>query len=1583
MKKLFAFFTAFIIWNTQTAIATDVSGFISTNTTWNLISSPYTVTSNVLVGSGITLTIEPGVIIKFTSGTALQIDGQLIARGSSGNQITFTSNQSTPAPGDWGYILFSNSSTDASYDENENYTGGSILEYCIVEYAGGSVITNNGALRIDNCSPFINRSTIRKNYSGINIFRSNDPWNAQSVTILDTNIESNYTNNMSSVFGGAAIYAEGSLVLKHSMVSGNNGAGVIVNSVGGGTRPYSGPMTLTENIVTNNTGTGVSAYYSVTLTNNEISGNGHGGFVGYAGVITLTGNMIKNNTNNTSFWSGDVGNGGGATVFAHTFPITIKNNTICNNVTSISGGGVDIGGTYAGGTVILENNVIYNNRASTTGGGVNGLCDGVTICNNIISNNTATQGGGIYGSSGGSVNTTVTRNSIIRNSAQQAGAIQHDFGGDFKYNTISGNVAIGTAPTYTVHISSDPFFNDNNIFNNTATYTLWNNNTQGSANLNCTNNFWETTTSSEIQTKIYDWFDDATKGMVDFSPFLTSPDTAAPVIPPSNVKKSIVGGSVHLTWNANPESDISGYRIHYGSPTGYSYANSIDVVNVTSYTLSGVSISDTIAVTAYDVNRDGSNDQCEGHESWFTVASMVSPVEPIIASPVISYATPQTYIIGTSITPLVPTNSGGAVPATEPGLVATLAGSTTAGSSDGNGTAASFNYPWGVAVDGSGNVYAADASNKMIRKITPSGVVTTLAGSTTAGSSNGIGTAASFNLPTGVAVDGSGNVYVADASSNMIRKITAAGVVTTLAGSTTPGSYNGTGTSASFYNPYGVAVDASGNVYVADALNNMIRKITSSGVVTTLAGSTTSGSSNGTGTLASFKYPYSITVDDSGNVYVADYGNHMIRKITSSGVVTTVAGSTTSGSSNGIGTAAKFYYPYGVTVDSTGNVYVADNYNHLIRKITPSGLVTTLAGSTTPGSTNGIGTAASFRYPSGVAVDGSGSVYVADYGNHMIRKISQTGYSISPALPVGLNFDATTGTISGTPTTGSPSTIYTITATNSGGSNSTTINITVLTPVAPTVITRSVNDITVNAATVNSSISNIGLPNPTQHGIVWSTAANPTVSLSTKTERGTVTDTVTFTSSITGLSPKTTHHVRAYATNTAGTAYGEDLSFTTHDITRNITIQIGTGGTVKDVNVILNNNAVLTIERGLSKTFTIVPDSGYQIATLAYNGTNVKEQVTNNQYTTPSLIDNSILIVTFEEIPYIQLMESKKDSSIYVNCNKIWIAASDKAWLSISKTTGSGNDTITYSMSKNPTISERTATVTITVDASNSKSIVITQAPGDPILTVTLKTLTIEGTSSESHHIFINSNTIWEANSNQSWLTVSPTTGSGTDTLTIHSETNPDPTLRTAILKLTALGVSDQSITITQAGDTTISVSVTSLSIGAEVNAMTNCSITSNSPWTAASNQTWLKVENPSGTGNATLNLTAQGNPLREIRTANVNVWVSPNYSSSFEVSQSPGNGDGTFRQLPGERETESGTGLLAVLYPNPATEEFQIVGNFLTARIEIFDSTGKRHLIKDIINNERISLFGLPKGIFFIRIITLSALDEKILIIK
>jgi len=340
---------------------------------------------------------------------------------------------------------------------------------------------------------------------------------------------------------------------------------------------------------------------------------------------------------------------------------------------------------------------------------------------------------------------------------------------------------------------------------------------------------------------------------------------------------------------------------------------------------------------------------------------------------------------------------------TPSGVATTLAGSPgNPGSANGSGANAFFNGPQGVAVDAGGNVYVADSGNNMIRKITPAGAVTTLAGNAgTAGSTDGTGTNALFYQPAGVAVDISTNVYVADYGNHTIRKITAGAVVSTLAGSAGNfGSTNGIGANAQFYQPEGVAVDSLGNVYVADTANHMIRKITA-GVVSTLAGNTNSGSANGSGTNALFNAPQAVSVDTTGNIYVADTGNNMIRAITPLGVVTTLAGSTNFGSADGAGTSAQFWGPAAIAVDSATNIYVADYFNGTIRKLAPGGAVTTLAGSASNGAGNAQGVHARFSLAESVAADGSGNIYVADTSNDLIRKITPAGTATTLAGSAG------------------------------------------------------------------------------------------------------------------------------------------------------------------------------------------------------------------------------------------------------------------------------------------------------------------------------------------------------------------------------------------------------------------------------------------------------------------------------------------------------------------------------------------------------------------------------------------------------
>jgi sugar lactone lactonase YvrE len=319
-----------------------------------------------------------------------------------------------------------------------------------------------------------------------------------------------------------------------------------------------------------------------------------------------------------------------------------------------------------------------------------------------------------------------------------------------------------------------------------------------------------------------------------------------------------------------------------------------------------------------------------------------------------------------------------------PAIVNTLAGSTY-GFADGVGKNAKFYYPCGIAVSPSGEMYVGDWGNHKIRKVTANGEVNTLAGSEE-GFEDGSAASSKFEYPFGIAVDLSGNVYVADTDNHKIRKIDTAGNVTTIAGSTA-GFADGEGANAQFDSPYGIAVDNVGNIYVADVTNHRIRKIAPNGLVSTIAGTGESGYKDGDSSASKFARPYGLAIDNQGKIYVADRDNHKIRIIDTDGKVSTLAGST-QGFADRNGINAQFNYPNSVAIDALGCVYVADSDNHKIRKIMPNGDVSTLAGSI-QGFANGEATTAKFSIPRGIAVDSSGNVYVTDSENHKIRIISQ------------------------------------------------------------------------------------------------------------------------------------------------------------------------------------------------------------------------------------------------------------------------------------------------------------------------------------------------------------------------------------------------------------------------------------------------------------------------------------------------------------------------------------------------------------------------------------------------------------------
>lgn len=332
--------------------------------------------------------------------------------------------------------------------------------------------------------------------------------------------------------------------------------------------------------------------------------------------------------------------------------------------------------------------------------------------------------------------------------------------------------------------------------------------------------------------------------------------------------------------------------------------------------------------------------------------------------------------------------------------ISTYAGNGTAGFSGDGGlaTAAKLNHPVAVAVDAAGNVYIADENNSCIRKIAPDSIITTIAGNDTAGYSGdgGMATAAEINYPEGLAVDGSGNVYIADYNNDRIRKVTSAGIITTIAGTGAIG-YTGDGgaaTAAELNGPTGIAVDAAGNIYIADENNHRVRKISSAGIISTIAGTGVAGFSGdgGAATAAKLWFPNEITTDAAGNVYIADNYNSRVREINSTGVISTITGNGTFayGGDKGIATAAKIYGSSGLALDASGNVYIADWGNSRIRRINTADSIFTIAGKGVAayGGDGGPATAAGINGATGITVDVAGDYYIADYFDNRVRKVS-------------------------------------------------------------------------------------------------------------------------------------------------------------------------------------------------------------------------------------------------------------------------------------------------------------------------------------------------------------------------------------------------------------------------------------------------------------------------------------------------------------------------------------------------------------------------------------------------------------------
>jgi sugar lactone lactonase YvrE len=551
------------------------------------------------------------------------------------------------------------------------------------------------------------------------------------------------------------------------------------------------------------------------------------------------------------------------------------------------------------------------------------------------------------------------------------------------------------------------------------------------------------------------------------------------------------------------------------------------------------------------------------------------------------------YVFGAGSGPLV---------AFGPGIITTVAGNGTAsyGGDGGAAVSAQLFLPPSVAMDGTGNLYIADLRNNRIRKVTPGGIISTVAGNGTAGynGDNIAATSAKLNYPTSVVMDGAGNLYIADFDNSRIRKVTPGGTITTVAGNGTQG-YNGDNIAATSaeLSPYGLAMDGAGNLYIADGYNNRVRKVTPGGAITTVAGNGTAGynGDNIAATSAELSDPRGITVDGTGDLYVADFSNHRVRKV-ASGIITTVAGNGTPGYNGDKGPAgsAELYYPEAVAVDGAGNLYIADAGDDHIRKVTPGGTITTVAGNgnATGGynSDNIAATSAQLNGPSGVAVDGAGNLYISDTLNNRIRKVdvsdapllvfattnvgaasaaqdvavmnlgnaplslsqistasnftlqgpdttcSSTGQTLNPATScvLGIEFSPTaTGSISG-------SVVLTDNTLNVSSATQ-TIALQGGNPVQPRVLTLPAIGVNATAATVKGIIKPSGAA--ATYWFEYGTRESLTI---TKTVVGNLPASIpeaVVSAQLTGLTPHTIYYFRAVAQNSAGVIDGQVMEF--------------------------------------------------------------------------------------------------------------------------------------------------------------------------------------------------------------------------------------------------------------------------------------------------------------------------------------------------------------------------------------------------------------------------------------------------------
>jgi sugar lactone lactonase YvrE len=758
-----------------------------------------------------------------------------------------------------------------------------------------------------------------------------------------------------------------------------------------------GTITLTQGYLQINQSLTISGPGAASLA---ISGNNTSGvFVITAGTASLSGLTIEHGN--------QAGAGGG--IFSAA-ALTVSNCTFLNNTTTsalAAGGAIQSLGL---GGLTVNNSTFSGNSVPAGYGGAIASYTGLTVGNSTFSGNSAGVNGGAIWNIG---TATVSYSTFSGNSASSGGGVYEYESGTLTLKstllaaqTGGGNcyVAAGTTMTSAGYNLSDD-----------ASCTSFtqpgdqNNVTGAASNLGTlANNGGPTQTialssaSSAVNAIPVNECTDAFGNLVlTDQRGITRPQGAGCDIGAYELAQPAPAANVCFGQHT-PAPCSNTFTLDYYVPSGTTLgANPVQVV-----TQGTTGLDFTLAGTTCGSSLSG--------PATCTVQVGFAPRAPGLRMGAVNLINSSASPLAT--TPISGTGTGSALAFT-PGIVTTAAGNGTKGYSGDNGLAASaqLDQPGGVAVDSAGNLYIADTYNQVIRKVNPAGTITTVAGNGTKSYSDGPATSAEFDQPLGLAVDGAGNLYIADYNNSVVRKLNAAsGIVTTVAGAAGNLGYSGDGgpaTSALLESPWSVAVDGVGNLYIADTGNQVIRKVNPAGIITTVAGNGTAGYSgdNGPATSAQLHQPQGVALDSAGNLYIADIYNQAIRKVNPAGIITTVAGNGTTGYSgdNGPATSAQLDGPEGVAVDSADNLYIVEFNSAVVRKVNALGIITTVAG--TPlvagySGDNGPATSAQLQYPISLALDGAGSLYIADFLNNRIRKVSVTSSLLSFS---SLNVDQT------------------------------------------------------------------------------------------------------------------------------------------------------------------------------------------------------------------------------------------------------------------------------------------------------------------------------------------------------------------------------------------------------------------------------------------------------------------------------------------------------------------------------------------------------------------------------------------------